>query len=75
MDPKISVTPLKASILHGQTQQFTANKPVRWTAKGGTITDAGLYTAGGQAGVFEVKAIAANDPRDAENAEVTVRAS
>jgi hypothetical protein len=41
------MTPVSASTALGQTQQFTANMPVTWTAKCGTITSGGLYTANG----------------------------
>jgi hypothetical protein len=43
----IVMTPVSASTALGQTQQFTANMPVTWTAKCGTITSGGLYTANG----------------------------
>lgn len=39
------VSPASATTAQGQTQQFTANLPVNWTASCGSITAAGLFTA------------------------------
>ena len=46
----IVMTPVSAKTPIGKTQQFTANAPVAWTAKCGTISASGLYTASGTAG-------------------------
>jgi hypothetical protein len=61
----ITVTPATATIIAGQTQQFTAIGKDQfgvvmpftptWTATGGTISTSGLYT-GGPTGTFTVKA-------------------
>lgn len=60
----LSLTPASASIATGATQQFAvsgtwsdggvASPPVEFTATGGTVSAAGLYTAGGTAGGFRV---------------------
>jgi PQQ-like domain len=46
----IVMTPTSAKTPQGQTQQFSANMPVTWTAKCGTISSTGLYTASGTVG-------------------------
>src|SRR3954447_26190503 len=43
----IVMTPVSAKTPQGKTQQFTANMPVSWIAKCGTITAGGLFTASG----------------------------
>lgn len=60
------VSPATASLQSGQTRQFTASgvwsdgsttvPPVTWTAAGGSITSAGLYTAGSVPGTYPVTA-------------------
>jgi hypothetical protein len=60
----IELTPSEMALESGQTQQFSAmgamsdgsTQPVAvsWSATGGTISTAGLYTAGGGAGTFRV---------------------
>lgn len=55
----IVMTPASAATALGQTQQFTANMPVSWSAKCGTITSGGLYTANGTVGSYcTIEAIA-----------------
>lgn len=60
------------------TQQFTtevtgvANTAVLYSATGGTITDAGLFTAGGTAGTFAVIATSVAYPRVSAGAIVRV---
>ncbi|HKV75110.1 MAG TPA: Ig-like domain-containing protein [Gemmatimonadales bacterium] len=61
---QVIVTPVSASVPSGLTQQFTASgklsdgsttaPAVTWTATGGTVTTAGLYTAGNTTGAFHV---------------------
>ncbi len=46
----IVMTPVSAKTPQGQTQQFTANMPVSWTAKCGSISSTGLFTASGTVG-------------------------
>src|SRR5579863_5160959 len=46
----IVMAPVSAKTPQGKTQQFTANMPVTWTAKCGTISATGLYTASGTVG-------------------------
>ncbi|HZU98083.1 MAG TPA: Ig-like domain-containing protein, partial [Planctomycetota bacterium] len=62
----IAVTPNPASVATGGTQTFTAqgkdqngnnmSATFTWSATGGTITQAGVYTAGSQTGSFTVTA-------------------
>jgi hypothetical protein len=64
---KMTMTPATASLQTGGTQQFTMSgvwsngatttPTVNYTATGGTITAAGLYTAGSTAGTFRVIAV------------------
>ncbi len=64
----IVVSPASVSLALGQTQQFTvsatlsnggsqSNPAVTWSATGGTISGAGLYTAGNTTGTFRVIAV------------------
>ena len=63
----LTVAPSATTISAGTTKQFVASAKmsdssvtspaVTWTATGGTITSAGLYTAGGTAGTYMVKAV------------------
>jgi hypothetical protein len=46
----ITIAPSSATTAQGQTQQFTANLPVIWTASCGTISSTGLFTASGSSG-------------------------
>jgi Glycosyl hydrolases family 39 len=39
------ITPTAATTPQGQTQQFTANSPVTWSASCGSISSVGLFTA------------------------------
>ena len=48
----IVMTPVSAKTPQGKTQQFTATNPVTWTAKCGTISASGLYTASGTVGAI-----------------------
>jgi len=78
----VSLTPASASVPSGTTKQFavsaqwsdgsTAVPPVTWSATGGTITSAGLYTAGASTGAFRV--IAAHSSGKADTSAVTVTA-
>jgi hypothetical protein len=71
----VTVSPASATMQTGQTQQFTANVPVTWTATGGTISGAGLYTAGTTAGPYAVTAKSVADPTKMATATVTVTAA
>ncbi|HEY1339874.1 MAG TPA: Ig-like domain-containing protein, partial [Bryobacteraceae bacterium] len=76
----VSVSPTTVNLQPGQTRQFTAtvtgssNTAVVWSATGGTISSAGLYTAGNAAGSFTVKATSAADPTKSGTAAVTIPA-
>ncbi|MEP6475032.1 MAG: hypothetical protein ABJC74_15005, partial [Gemmatimonadota bacterium] len=60
----LTLTPASASLTTGGTRQFSAAAlwsnggtsvpPLNWTSTGGTVSSAGLYTAGGSAGSFRV---------------------
>jgi hypothetical protein len=62
----IELTPPTATLVVGASLQFTAAGrysdsgtqavPIAWSATGGTVSDAGLYTAGAVAGTFRVVA-------------------
>jgi len=74
----IALSPGSASLATGATQQFTAavtgssNTAVTWSATGGTVSTAGLYTAPSTAGTFTVKAVSAADATKSATASVTV---
>ncbi len=76
----VSVSPSSASVATGGTQTFTAtvtgttNQSVTWTATGGTITSAGVFTAGTTAGSFTVKATSVQDTTKSGTASVTITA-
>lgn len=77
----VELSPTSASLLTGSAQQFTAlgrytdnsttSIPIAWLATGGTITSAGLYTAGTTAGSFQ--AVATNAASGlADTAAITI---
>jgi hypothetical protein len=75
----ISISPSTATVSANGQQQFTAsvgnagNKAVLWWVDGGgTVTDAGLFTAPATAGTSLVTAISQADPRHTSTATVTV---
>ncbi len=60
----IVISPPSAKTPQGKTQQFTANMPVSWSAKCGTISAAGLYTASGTVGTScTIEAMATTAPQ------------
>jgi hypothetical protein len=78
----VTLTPATVSLQSGQTQQFSVsaalsdgttqtNPSVTYTATGGTITGAGLFTAGSTAGSFRVIAAASGK---ADTSAVTITA-
>src|SRR5207245_822189 len=74
----VTVTPPSASVQTGGTQQCsatvtgTSNSSVVWSATGGTISSAGLYTAGSSAGTFAVTATSGADTSKKAQASVTI---
>jgi hypothetical protein len=77
----VAISPTSASIPAGTTRQFAAtvtgatNAAVTWTATGGTITPAGLFTAGATTGSFTVKATSVEDPTKSASATITITAA
>ncbi len=78
---QVSIQPGSASVAVGEQQQFSAtvtgttNTSVNWTASGGTITPAGMYTAGSSTGSFQVTATSAADSSQSAQVAVTVTAA
>ena len=76
----VTVSPTAASIQTSSMQQFTAtvtgsaNTSVNWSATGGTVSAAGLYTAPNAAGTYTVTATSAADSTKSASAQVTVTA-
>ncbi|MCI0349769.1 MAG: choice-of-anchor D domain-containing protein [Acidobacteriales bacterium] len=76
----VSITPTSASLQTSGTKQFTAtvtgstNTAVTWSATGGTVSTAGLYTAPNTAGTYTVKATSVADASKSASATVTVTA-
>ena len=74
----ISVWPSSTSLNGGTRQQFTAkvsgaaNTAVRWSATGGSISSAGLYTAPATAGSYTVTATSVADTTESASATVAV---
>lgn len=72
------VSPDPGKVLKNNQLQFAATsndgtpREVTWTATGGTIDDAGLYTAGKTPGTFSVTATAVDDPSVSETVTVTI---
>jgi hypothetical protein len=77
---QVSVSPTNVTLQPGATQPFTAtvtgsaNTAVTWSATGGTITNAGLYTAGSVAGSFTVTATSVADSTKSRSAQITIQA-
>ncbi len=78
----LAVTPATGTLQSGQTQPFTAvatlsdgstqaNPSVTWSATGGTITTAGVYTAGGTAGSYRVIGTSPAGPADTSAVTIT----
>jgi hypothetical protein len=76
----VAVSPPSASVQTGSTQQFsatvagTSNTGVTWSATGGTISSAGLFTAGGIAGSYAVTATSLADTSKSAQVPVTLTA-
>jgi hypothetical protein len=76
----VQIQPSSVSLAQGATRQFSAtvqgsNDPrVVWSLaeSSNTITDAGLFTAGGTGGTFKVRATSVADPRAFAEATVSV---
>ena len=74
----ISVSPTTANLQTSAQQQFTAfvsgtsNTGVNWTASGGSISAAGLYTAPTLAGTYAVSAVSAADATKSSSATISV---
>jgi hypothetical protein len=74
----VSISPHTVSLLAGQQQQFAAavnglsSSRVIWTASGGTINSAGLYTAPSSGGTYTVTAASATSGSGSDSAVVTV---
>jgi len=74
----VSISPASVVVTPGAPQQFTAvvsgttNTAVTWTASGGTISSAGVYTAGAVEGSFTVTARSVQDPTKAATASVFI---
>jgi len=75
----VNISPESVTLVTGGTQTFTAevtggsgNTAVTWTATGGTITTAGVYTAPMMTGTYTVRATSVADATKSDTATVTV---
>lgn len=74
----VTVDPTVVTLAAGQSQPFTAmvtgadDPGVNWTATGGSISGSGLYTAGGAAGTYKVRATSREDADAWDEATVNV---
>ena len=77
----VTVQPVTVSLSPGGTQQFSAtvtgasNKAVTWSASGGTLTAAGLFTAPQLGGSYAVRATSVVDSKGIGTALATVSGS
>jgi hypothetical protein len=77
----VAVSPTSATLQPGATQQFTAtvtgnaNTAVTWTATGGSISSAGLFTAGQTTGTFAVTAKSVADTSKTATASVHINSA
>jgi hypothetical protein len=77
----VTLTPKAVTVLPSGTQAFSAtvrgtdDPRVTWSATGGTITGAGLFTAGSTAGSFKVRATSLVDATAFDEAVVTIGSS
>ncbi|WP_226372768.1 glycosyl hydrolase family 18 protein [Allosphingosinicella flava] len=76
----VAITPATANVLTNGTAQFqctvtgSTNTACNWSATGGTVSAAGLYTAPANGGTYTVTAAAAADATKTATATVTVAA-
>ena len=76
----ITISPTSATVSQGATRQFTAtvtgtpDTRVSWSANGGSVTQAGLFTAPATAGQYTVTAASVAAPSKQATATVTVPA-
>jgi hypothetical protein len=74
----VFVAPNFATVQTGQTQQFTStvtgssNTAVTWSARGGTISSTGLYTAPSTTGTYTVTATSVADSTKSGSATASV---
>jgi parallel beta-helix repeat protein len=81
----LELTPATVNLAAGATQQFTANARMsdggrttvqaKFAAMGGTITDAGLFTAGPTGGAYRVIATSADSLADTASVTISAPAS
>ena len=77
----VTIQPTSVTLAAGGTQQFvatvhgSADPRVNWSATGGTITNTGLFTAGGTPGTFYVRATSVADGSAFSQASVTISGS
>jgi hypothetical protein len=76
----VTISPADAVVEPAGTRQFSAtvtglaDTTVTWTATGGSITQAGLFTAGQETGAFSVSATSVADPNSVGIAQITITA-
>lgn len=75
---EVTVSPGTVTLVPGRQATFaatvegTSDQSVAWTATGGTITTAGVYTAGNTPGTYTVTATSNTDPSKSASASVSV---
>ncbi len=76
---QVTVAPTNVTLNSGAQQAFTAtvtgsaNSTVTWTASGGAVSAAGVYTAGSTPGTFSVVAASVADPTKTATATVVIQ--
>jgi hypothetical protein len=75
VEGSITITSDAERLLVGETEQFRANQPVRWSVSGlsgATITDSGLFRAGSTTGDCIITATSVADALNSAQTKVTV---
>lgn len=70
--PPQAISPTSASVILGQTRQFTSSGATTWTATAGTISSTGLYKAPAAMPSSSAVTVTATGPGGSANAKVTL---
>jgi hypothetical protein len=68
----LTISPTTASVILGQTQQFTSAGANSWTASAGTVSSSGLYKAPAVMPASSAVTVAATGPGGSASAKVTL---
>ncbi len=71
--PAQTISPAKATVTLGATQQFTSSGATKWTATAGTVSTSGLYTAPSTIPSSPTVTVTATGPGGSASATVTLQ--